>query len=337
MAVWQSLENVGGTLGTDNDILVARSTDNGATWTVPAALNTNATTDAGTDNFPQLTTDGAGNWVAVWYSTENLGGTLGIDEDILVARSTDNGATWSAPVALNSNATTDSGSDQFPQVTTDGAGNWVAVWQSLENVGGTIGTDSDILLARSTDNGATWTAPGALNSNATTDAGTDFTAQVTTDGAGNWVTVWASDENLGGTIGTDLDMLVAHSTDKGATWTAPTALNTYATTDTRSDHFPQVTTDGAGNWVAVWDSGENLGGTIGTDLDILVATSAPPVGGIAELPEVAGAPLETGGSSGPSAGMLAGVAASAVALGGAAWYTRRRRLEASDDRRASDQ
>ena len=51
------------------------------------------------------------------------------------------------------------------------------------------------------------------------------------------------------------------------------------------------------------------------------------VGGIAELPEVAGTPLETGGSSGSSAGVLAGAIAGAVtatlALGGAAWYARR--------------
>ena len=53
------------------------------------------------------------------------------------------------------------------------------------------------------------------------------------------------------------------------------------------------------------------------------------VGGIAELPEVAGAPLETDGSSGGNAGMLAGVIAAVaggtLALSGAAWYTRRRR------------
>ena len=48
------------------------------------------------------------------------------------------------------------------------------------------------------------------------------------------------------------------------------------------------------------------------------------VGGIAELPEVAGAPLETGGSSRGNAGVLAAIAALAVTLGGAAWYTRRR-------------
>lgn len=62
-------------------------------------------------------------------------------------------------------------------------------------------------------------------------------------------------------------------------------------------------------------------GTTGTMPD-------PPVGGIAELPEVAGTPLETDGSSGPSASVVAGIVAAVatglVALIGAAWYARRR-------------
>ena len=44
------------------------------------------------------------------------------------------------------------------EVTTDGVGNWLAVWRSTENLGGTIGTDQDILVSRSSDAGATWTA-----------------------------------------------------------------------------------------------------------------------------------------------------------------------------------
>ena len=42
------------------------------TWTCPTALNNNAATDAGGDMEPQLTTDGAGTWVAVWDSTETM-------------------------------------------------------------------------------------------------------------------------------------------------------------------------------------------------------------------------------------------------------------------------
>ncbi|MEE8170776.1 MAG: hypothetical protein V3T70_09530, partial [Phycisphaerae bacterium] len=45
----------------------------GVVITPPAALNTNAGSDSGDDFRPQLTTDGSGNWVAVWDSRENLG------------------------------------------------------------------------------------------------------------------------------------------------------------------------------------------------------------------------------------------------------------------------
>ena len=54
------------------------------------------------------------------------------------------------------------------------------------------------------------------------------------------------------------------------------------------------------------------------------------VGGIAELPEVSGAPLEAPDSSGGNTGLLAAVIAAATAamltLAGAAWYARRRWL-----------
>jgi hypothetical protein len=267
VAVWNSNTNLGGNDGPDWDILVARSADNGASWTTPAALSSYAFVDSNGEVMPQVATDGGGNWVAVWKCANGLVDTIGYDGDIVVSRSTDNGATWTTPVALNTNAGSDSGADEYPQVTTDGGGHWLAVWKSYDTLGGTIGTDGDILAARSTDNGATWTAPAALNGNAATDSGDDLNPQVTTDGAGNWVAVWACGLN----DFTDFDILLARSTNNGATWTAPAALNTNAGSDSGGDWDPQVTTDGAGNWVAVWDSDDSLGGTIGTDYDILVA------------------------------------------------------------------
>ena len=111
----------------------------------PALLNTNATTDTGNDVDPVITTDGLGNWVAVWRSNENLAGA-GTDTDIFVATSTDNGGSWSGPAPLNTNATTDTGADFNPTITTDGLGNWVAVWRSNENLAG-AGTDEDIFVA----------------------------------------------------------------------------------------------------------------------------------------------------------------------------------------------
>ena len=236
----------------DNDVRVARSSDDGATWTAPAALNTDASTDQGDDGAPQLTTDSLGTWLAVW-DTSAFEDPFRTDFDILVARSTDDGASWAGHAELNTNANSDAGQDAWPQLTTDGQGVWVAVWESFDSLGDTIGTDQDILVARSTDDGVTWTAPAALNTNADGDAGQDSLPQVTTDEQGSWIAVWYSTDSLGDTIGTDWDILVARSTDDGATWTAPAALNTNAASDAENDARPQVTTDGQGVWVAVWE------------------------------------------------------------------------------------
>jgi lipid-binding SYLF domain-containing protein len=271
--MWHSEDSLGDTIGTDYDVLVARSTDDGVTWSAPAALNTNAASDSGSDAWPKVATDGQGTWVAVWRSENSLGDTIGTDYDILVARSTDDGVTWTALAVLNTNASTDLGDDLHPQVTTDGQGTWVAVWPSSDSLGGAIGTDWDILVARSSDGGATWTAPAALNANAASDSGNDHRPQVTTDGEETWVASWSSRDSLGDTIGADGDILVVRSTDSGVTWSAPTALNTNAGSDAGEDLYSQLTTDGLGTWVAVWHSWDSLGDTVGEDADILVARS----------------------------------------------------------------
>jgi hypothetical protein len=273
VATWQSEENLGGTAGTDWDIFVATSSDNGATWSAPALVNTNGNSDSGNDLFPVVASDGAGNWVAAWFSSENLGGTAGTDPDIFVATSSDNGATWSAPALVNTNGTSDSGGDINPVVASDGAGNWVAAWYSDENLGGTAGTDPDIFAASSTDNGATWSAPALLNTNGTSDSGDDYETDIASDGAGTWVAAWRSEENLGGAAGADPDIFAASSTDNGATWSAPVLLNTNGNSDSGDDFFPVVASEGAGTWVAAWFSTENLDGMAGTDRDCFVASS----------------------------------------------------------------
>ena len=89
----------------------------------------------------------------------------------------------------------------------------------------------------------------------------------------------------------------------------------------------------SGDTVLVGADGEDAGGTDAGAAYVFqepAPTPTPaPVGGIAELPDVSGGtPLATGGSPGSGRGAVAGiavaVAAGAVALGGAAWYARRR-------------
>jgi cysteine-rich repeat protein len=218
-----------------------------------------APTDRGADQRPQLATDGAGTWIVVWTAND---GTRGGDLDVLRARSTDGGVTWTAPAALNANAAADTGLDDRPQIATDGQGTWVAAWVSDNDLGGAIGNDLDVLTTRSTDGGATWSAPAPLNGNAATDTGADGAPSLVTDRHGTWVAVWESNES----VGSDTAIMMAHSLDAGAHWSAPQALDPAYADDQRRDVGPQLATDGRGMWNAVWTG---IGGTLGTDGDVL--------------------------------------------------------------------
>ena len=163
------------------------------------ALNTNAPVDDGDDGPSRVAADGLGNWLVAWQSNGDLGGTIGTDEDLLYARSIDNGLTWTAPAVLNSYADVDDAQEGPVKLKSNSAGLWLAVWRSKYDLGGIIGTDWDILFARSEDAGLTWSAAAVLNTTAATD-GSGFLADddsphIATNHAGCWICVWGSRVN----------------------------------------------------------------------------------------------------------------------------------------------
>jgi len=273
IVTWFSSENVGGVSNSDLDIFVSTSSDNGDTWSSVATLNSNATSDSGLDARADIATDGAGFWVAVWYSEENFGGIAETDRDIYVALSMDNGSSWSPMKLLNSNGNDDLGDDSYPEIATDGRGNWVTVWHSDENLEGNSDGDHEIFVSTSTDLGSTWTTPALVNTNGNFDAGADLYPVLATDRRGVWVAAWHSNENLGGIAESDRDIFSATSFDNGATWSDPILVNTNGNFDSGRDNYCTIDTDGEGTWIVAWDSNENLGSIAETDLDILYAIS----------------------------------------------------------------
>ncbi|NUM55262.1 MAG: exo-alpha-sialidase [Candidatus Hydrogenedentes bacterium] len=269
--VWHSNNDLGTDEIGDYDILTSRSSDNGATWSAVQALNSDAATDTTYDQDPRIETDRAGTWIAVWESENELDDKVGGDGDLLYAISTNNGQTWTENAALNADAAVDFGYETFPSIATDRLGNWVVVWEGNITIGGMASSDYEAMSAYSTDNGATWSMPTAINNDALTDDNYDSEPKVQTDGFGTWIAVWRKDGDDESPFGDDQDIVASKSTDNGKTWTDFDALNASMTTDTGGDVFSVLDTDRDGHWIAAWRSNDSLGDTIGTDSDILTA------------------------------------------------------------------
>ncbi len=274
VAVWHSTEPVGEDVDGTYDIVLSRSSDGGKTWSAETVLSKDTDGNRRDDLSPTVRTDGKGLWLAAWSARGTLGAKLGVDADLLVVRSVDDGATWSDPVSLNTSAEHDWGNDFDVRLTNDAKGAWVAVWASTETFRGKYGGDSDIFSARSADGGRTWSDPAVLNTTAAKDLGFDVTPDVATDGSGVLLAVWSSGDSLAGRIGIDRDIVISRSTDAGTTWSDPQPLNSQAQRDEGSDWAPRLATDGHGKWIVAWSSAVNLEGIRGGDRDIMYAMSA---------------------------------------------------------------
>jgi len=278
----------------DLDLRFSRKLNSNAAWSPVAFLNTNAASDVGSDRHPRIATDGAGTWVAVWQSSENLDNTVVNDEDILFARSTDDGVTWSAPALLNSTGTTDgTAADTAPVIAVDPtSGAWVVVWITNNSLGGAIGDDTDLFWSRSTNGGAVWSAfawsrstnGGAVwsafaivNADALTDhngtESNDQSPDLAVDASGQFVVTW----QRGNSPHTESDIRSARLDHPGFLWTSSILVNTNGATDTGADFQPCIAVDTRGHWVVAWNSLDSLGGTTGSDMDILWCRFQSPI------------------------------------------------------------
>jgi hypothetical protein len=245
LVAWNAHRGLQGALGNDEDVLFARSTDGGLTFSAPAALNTNAANDGGefgTDDTTVAVAAHGDRFIAVWHK-----GTL-FEDSIMLARSDDAGAHWTDPAELSTGSLS-------PSIATDGAGTWVIAWRYGVNAF----FDTEIYFTRSVDDGMTWTPPDRLNTNWASEDLTDLSPSVVWAN-GVWVAVWTA---IVPPQAAERHALYARSVNGGATWSVPAPLDANGPTVVNSS--PRVASDGSGAWVAVWES-ENSD-------DLLVARS----------------------------------------------------------------
>lgn len=176
---------------------------------------------------PQTAVAQNGNVYVVWSDQASACTASGCNKDVLFSRSTDHGATFSAPLNLSNN-----GSSGNPVIALDAQGAINVIWSG----GG------HLFFTHSADAGATFSSP--LNIAGVTNASLAFSAAgyhpLVIDGAGNINVVW-SDANTS-------QIFFARSTNAGISFSTPLNISNYAP----GASSPTMALDAGGGIDVVW-------------------------------------------------------------------------------------
>ena len=170
---------------------------------------------------PRLAIDRTGRWLAAWVD----------GFEFFVARSSDAGASWSAPLQID-----DGLSNVVPA--TNHEGTWLVVTRHSNAF-----ESGELRVFRSVDGGATWSAPVSIGFPGAFQ-GADHRLDVAGDRDGHWVIAWDS--------AGDARVFVAGSSDDGRSWTPATDVSAVTTRKTLAN----VAGAGGGDFVVTWISDE---------------------------------------------------------------------------------
>ena len=211
--------------GSESAMLVARSTDRGATWGASTTLIRSPQQFFNDKGAITADPRDARYVYATWDRLVAAGGG-----PTLFARSVDNGATWSTATSIYDPGTSSQTIGNVIVVLPDGS--LVDLLTQIDFAPN--GTQSAAFLAviRSADHGVTWSRPtriADLLAIGTRDPQTGATVrdaallgEIAADTSGNLVVVWQDARFSGGVRDA---IAFSRSTDGGATWSSPVAIN----------------------------------------------------------------------------------------------------------------
>ena len=210
---------------------LAKSADDARSWTAPVTIASDSA--FGTRNFHALHVGGDGALYVAWLESAQ-----GKSKTFLT-RSTDAGTTWTAPVLADTN-------QSCPccrtAIATARDGTLYLAWRTVFP-----GNVRDVVVARSTDHGATWSAPVRVHADEWVFDGCPHAGpSMQVDAAGTvHIAWWTGKQGSAGTF-------YARSTDKAATFGAPIPLGA---AEFSAPAHVQLALGDSGTVVAVWDDG----------------------------------------------------------------------------------
>ncbi len=202
-------------------VQIAVSADNGANWTQPVQVNPNPPTRS---TGSSIVTGADGTVYLCWAGVTS--GSSFVEDYIGFARSTDGGDSWN----VNQNIIDMNGIagllaeknnirvNSIPQIGMDRSGGtrdgWLYIVTTEKN-NSPAGSDPDIILHRSTDNGATWSQGIRVNQDPVNDGKIQYFPFLNVEKSGNLDIIFYDDRN---TTSDSASVFIARSTNGGDNW-----------------------------------------------------------------------------------------------------------------------
>lgn len=209
----------------DTEIEISRSTNEGLNWS--AAVNISSAINAGSHNQGvNVHTGPNGEVYAIWAVYDSWPS----DESVIgMAKSLDGGATWQPATRIISNirGIRNSGTGKnmrvnaFPSMAVDisngpNRGTIYIVWTNIGVPGVNTGSDMDIYMSKSTDQGVSWSTPVRVNQDPSGLGKQHYFPWITCDATnGNLSVIYYDDRNV---ASNQCEVFVSNSIDGGASW-----------------------------------------------------------------------------------------------------------------------